>query len=105
LGVAVAQLDRLALAGGSAGRHRRAAPRAGLQLHLDLDRGIAARVENLARIDAGDRRHDQDLRSSTKSASARIGVAAWPRGSSSRLLSAIRSRAFCLETSSPCNAG
>src|SRR5260370_8860114 len=55
--VAVAQLDRLALAGAGAGRHRRAPPRPGLDLHLDPDRGIPARVEALARVDAGDRGH------------------------------------------------
>src|SRR5439155_27186104 len=55
--VAVAQLDRLALAGAGARRHRRAAPGAGLELDLDLDRRIAARVEDLPRIDAGDDGH------------------------------------------------
>jgi hypothetical protein len=57
LAVAVAQLDRFALAGRRARRHRRAAPGAGLELHLHLDRRIAARVQDLARVESRDRRH------------------------------------------------
>ncbi len=44
----VAQLDRLVLAGGGAGGHVGATDRAGLELDLDLDRGVAAGVEDLA---------------------------------------------------------
>src|SRR5262249_49479807 len=57
LAIAVAQLHRLALAGRGAGRHGRAAPRAGFELDLDLDGGIAAGVEDLAFVNAGDRGH------------------------------------------------
>ena len=51
LAVVVAQLDRLALARRRARGHRGPAQRAGLEPHLDLDGGIAARVEDLARVD------------------------------------------------------
>ena len=54
---AVAQLDRLELAGRGAGGHRGAAARAGLERDLDLDRRVAARVEDLARVDGGDGAH------------------------------------------------
>src|SRR5207245_3558199 len=57
LAVAVAQLQRLPLAGGRAGGNRRAAPRARLELDLGLHGGIAAGIEDLARIHPGDRRH------------------------------------------------
>ena len=55
--VAVAQLDRLMRAGGGARRHRRAAHRAVLQHHVDLDGGIAAAVENFAADDVDDGGH------------------------------------------------
>ena len=47
---AVAQLDRLELAGGGAGGHGRAARGARLQPHLDLDGRVAAAVEHLTRV-------------------------------------------------------
>ena len=75
LGVAVAQLHRLALAGGGARRHHGAAQGAGLELHLDLDGGVAAGIEDLARVDGPDRGQGaQAFRSRTKSASARSGL-------------------------------
>jgi hypothetical protein len=49
--VAVAQLDRLMLAGRGAGRHRRAARCAAFQLDIDLDGRVAARVQNFPRHD------------------------------------------------------
>ena len=49
--VAVAQLQRFALAGRRARGHRRAPARAALEHDVDFNRGIAARVENLARLD------------------------------------------------------
>ena len=49
---AVAQLDRLVLAGRGAGGDRRAAERARLELDVDLDGRVAARVEDLAGVDA-----------------------------------------------------
>ena len=52
--VAVAQLERLALTGGRARGHCRAAERAAVERDVDFDRGIAARVENLAADDALD---------------------------------------------------
>ena len=55
--VAVAQFDRLMRAGGGAGRHRRAAHRAVLQHHVDLDGGIAAAIENFAADDVDDGGH------------------------------------------------
>ena len=53
--VAVAQLDRLVGAGRGARRHRRPADRAVAEDDVDLDRRIAARVEDLARVDELDR--------------------------------------------------
>ena len=55
--VAVAQFDRLMGAGGGARRHRRAAHRAVFQHHIDLDRGIAAAIENFAADDVDDGGH------------------------------------------------
>ena len=55
--VAVAQLDRLVRAGRGARRHRRAAHAAVLQRDVDLDRRIAAAVEDLAGVDVDDRGH------------------------------------------------
>ena len=49
---AVAQLDRLELAGGGARGHGGAAGRAGIERDVDLDRRVAPRVEDLARVDA-----------------------------------------------------
>ncbi len=55
--VAVAQFHRLVRAGGGAGRHRRAAERAAVEHHVDLDGRIAAAVEDLAGDDVGDGGH------------------------------------------------
>ena len=52
--IPVAQLDRLALAGGGARGHRRPPERAPLEDQVDLDGRIAARVEDLAPMDAFD---------------------------------------------------
>ena len=46
--VAVAQFQRLVNAGRGARRHGGAAERAAVQLHVDLNRGIAARIDNFA---------------------------------------------------------
>ena len=54
---AVAQLDRLELAGRGARRDGRAAPRAGVQAQLDLDRRVAAAVEDLAGVHVLDLAH------------------------------------------------
>ena len=51
---AVALFDRLMRAGRRARRHRRAAHRAVVERDLDLDRRIAAAVEDLAGMDIGD---------------------------------------------------
>ena len=55
--VAVAQLDRLAAAGRGARGHRGAAHDAGLEQHIGFQRGIAARVQNLAGDDVDDGAH------------------------------------------------
>ena len=55
--VAVALLDRLVRAGRGARGHRGAADAAILEQHLDLDRRIAAAVEDLAAVDVDDRGH------------------------------------------------
>ena len=55
--VAVAQLDRLVRAGGGARGHGGAAEGAALQDDVDLDRRVAAAVENFARVDVSDHGH------------------------------------------------
>jgi hypothetical protein len=55
--VAVAQLDRLAAAGGGARRHRGATHGARLEQHVAFDGGIAPAVENLAADDVDDGAH------------------------------------------------
>ena len=55
--VAVAELDRLVRAGGGARGDRGAADRAVLQHHIDLDRGIAAAIENFAADDVDNGGH------------------------------------------------
>ena len=61
--IAVAQLHRLVRAGGGAARHGGATERAVVERDVDLDRGVAARVQDLARPDVGDRgaRHPHPL--------------------------------------------
>jgi hypothetical protein len=54
LRIAVAQLDRLVLARRGARRNGCAADQARLDLDVDLDGGVAARVENLAGANGGD---------------------------------------------------
>ena len=44
--VAIAQFDRLAAAGGGAGRHGGTAHHAGFQQHVGFDGGIAAGIQN-----------------------------------------------------------
>src|SRR5207237_3024800 len=58
LRAAVAKLGRLELAGRGARWDRRAAPCSAVQQHVDLDGRIAPRVEDLARVDGLDRRHE-----------------------------------------------
>jgi hypothetical protein len=53
--LAVAELDRLELPGRRAGRHGRPAEGPGLETDVDLDGRVAARVEDLAGVDVGDR--------------------------------------------------
>ena len=55
--VAVAQLERFVLAGRRAGGHRGAAEHARGELHVDLDGGIAARIEDLAGANGDDLGH------------------------------------------------
>src|SRR5581483_10234852 len=57
LGPAVAQLDRLVHARRGAGGDGGAAERARLEAYVDLDGRVAARVEDLAGADIGDRCH------------------------------------------------
>src|SRR5262249_46583224 len=79
--VAVAQLEGLARAGGRAGRHRRAAERAGVEEAIHFDGRIAARIENFTGVDLGDAEH-----------AARIIVARWTTTSRSRSAPKPRSR-------------
>ena len=53
----VAKLDRLPLARGGTRRDRRGTTRTAREDHVDLDRGIAARVEDLPAVDRGDDAH------------------------------------------------
>ena len=53
--VAIAKLERLVFAGGSATRHRRATGDAVFQNDVDFDRGIAAAIEDLASLYVLDR--------------------------------------------------
>ena len=59
--VAVAQLDRLVRAGRGAGRHGRAAHGAVLEHDVDLDRRVAAAVQDLAADDVDDGGHGRFL--------------------------------------------
>src|SRR6185503_17454408 len=52
--VVVAKLDRFTLAGGSTAGDRSSPEHSAFQRDLDLQRGIAARIENLARMDIHD---------------------------------------------------
>ncbi len=52
LRVGVAEFERLARAGGRARRDGRTTPRAGFEDDVDFNRGVAARVENLAGFEA-----------------------------------------------------
>ena len=60
--VAVAQLDRLVGAGRGAAGHGRAPDRAVVEDDVDLDRRVAARIEDLAGVDEVDRGHARLLR-------------------------------------------
>ena len=55
--VAVTEFDRFVLAGRGAGGDRGAPERSGVEHDLDLDGGVAARVEDLAAEDADDVAH------------------------------------------------
>ncbi len=52
--VAVAQLDGFMFASAGAARHRRASGRTGLQRHIHFHGWIAARIENLSRLNSLD---------------------------------------------------
>src|SRR5262249_52815613 len=57
--IAVAQLVGLVLARGGARRNRGATGYAALQEDVDLERGIAARIEDLAREHGANQRHER----------------------------------------------
>ncbi len=61
--IAIAQLDRLMRTGRGARRNRRAAHGAILQHHVDLDRRVAAAVENFAADDVDNGGHGRYLMS------------------------------------------
>ena len=69
---AVAQLDGLVGAGAGAARHDGPPARAREQLDLDLDGGVAPRVEDLAPDDLDDRAHRRTL------LYASVTAPAWP---------------------------
>lgn len=60
--VAVTELEGLEGAGGGAGRNGGTAGAAVVEANLDLDRGVASRVEDLASYDDVDGRHEVLLR-------------------------------------------
>ena len=60
-GIAVAQLDGLVLAGRRAGGHGRPSEGAGREPDVDLERRVAARVEELASVHLGDARSRERL--------------------------------------------
>ena len=55
--VAIAQLDRLVLAGRCAGGDRRTAHHAAIQHHIRLDSRVAPRIQNFTRLDPDNFRH------------------------------------------------
>lgn len=59
--IAVTQLNSLERASRSAGGNHRAAERAVVERHLDLDGGIAARIKHLATIDVQNLTHSAPL--------------------------------------------
>src|SRR6185503_3814532 len=67
--VAVAQLDRFVGAGRGARGHRRPAHRAVLKDDVDLNRRVAAAVENLAADNVDDCRHLRPLASGSRASS------------------------------------
>ena len=91
---AVAQLDGLVLAGRRARRDRRAAERAGLEAHVDLDRGVAAAVEDLAGVDVRDRAHAHAVRLRAPSVAIRPGGAGPADEARHRLHSAVCGAGF-----------
>ncbi len=103
--VVVAQLDRLARARRGARGHHGAAEGARVEPHLDLHRGVAAGVEDLARVDGADLGHAQAFRSMKKVPSARSGSARGPKDSSAAWASATSACARRRETSMPWTAG
>ncbi len=56
---AIALLDRLMRPGRGPRRHRRAPHRAAVERHVDLDRWIAAAIEDLTGVDVGDGGHSE----------------------------------------------
>src|SRR5256885_8051527 len=73
----VAFLDRLMRPGRGARRHRRAPDRAAIRRDLDLDRRVAAAVEDLAGMNIGDRAH-RGLATKKAVVSAKPGPALQP---------------------------
>src|SRR5207249_8596883 len=61
--IAIAQLQRLVHASGSARRDRGATDTPVVQPDVDFDSGVASRIEDLARVDGGDLRHQSGIRS------------------------------------------
>ena len=59
LGVAVAQLNGFARAGGCAGGHGRAAEHAGFEQHIRLDGGITSRIDDFAASNIADSAHSR----------------------------------------------
>ena len=86
----VAELDGLARPRRGARGHERAPIGARLEPGLDLDGGVAARVEHLAGVQGPDLRHGQAFRSTMKRPSARIGSARGPSSASASSASAMR---------------
>ena len=75
--VTIAQFPSFMLAGAGATRDGRASHRTTLQMHIDFDGGIAARIQNLACVDSCDARRRHDLRR-IRSTSVRHAMLFWP---------------------------
>src|SRR6185436_15660599 len=93
---AVAQLDRLELAGGGARGHRGAAGGARLQHHVDLDGRVAAAVDDLPRVHLLDLAQAPSTSSLNRSAARRSASSgSTPASTASRTAASRRSPGSC----------
>ena len=84
-GIVIAELDGLALARRGAGWHERAPERARREPDLDLDGGVATRVENLARVNVLDLGHRSGPALEDEASERADRLGAWPQNVQGRL--------------------